>query len=111
MAGTGEDAVNNDSVNAANGQRTALYQSWTITVRAYVGTDLFRYVQFVNRDRDVEYGSSIQKIVCKQCNILPANQQEYWVGHGMDVVLEVLRRKRQAVTTSFRTRFASKYNR
>jgi hypothetical protein len=79
-----------------------------MAVRNYVSTDLFRYVQFVNCDRDIEFGSGIQKIVCKACNIPSGEQLEYWSNHGSDEVLEVLRRKRQAVATSFKSRFSNK---
>lgn len=79
-------------------------------MRLYVAGDLFRYVQFINRDRDIEFGSNIQKIVCKECNIPELEQREYWSACGIDEVLLVLRRKRQAVSTSMKARFGSKYN-
>jgi hypothetical protein len=66
-------------------------------------------VQFVNRERDIQFGSGIQKIVCKECNIPTTEQQEYWNTCGSDEVLEVLARRRQAVTTSLKARFRSKY--
>jgi hypothetical protein len=99
--------VDNESVITVD-RTKRLHQRWTVAVRQYAGTSLFRYVQFVNRDRDIEFGSSIQKIVCKECNIPTGDQQEYWNECGTDVVLEVLRRKRQAVATSMKARFGSK---
>jgi hypothetical protein len=97
-----------DSTESA-AQRKKTHQKWNMAVRSYVSASLFRYVQFVNRDRDIEYGSPIQKIVCKACNIPLAEQIEYWNNYGADAVLEVMRRKRQSVTTSMRNRFSSKY--
>lgn len=70
---------------------------------------LFKYVQFVNRDQDIEWGSTIQKVVCKQCNIPGGDQQEYWNECGTEVVLEVLKRKRQAVAMSMKTWFGREY--
>jgi hypothetical protein len=85
-----------------------MYDRWSHAVKNYVGNELFRYVQLINRDSDIEYGSSIQKVVCKQCSIPTQNQQEYWNIRGCDEVVQVLRRKRQSVTTCFKLRFASK---
>ena len=99
--------VDDDSVEASE-QRKLTHWKWTMAVRNYVSTDLFKYVQFVNRDRDIQFGSGIQKVVCKACNIQGAEQQEYWSNHGSDEVMEVLRRKRQTVATSFKARFGSK---
>ncbi len=100
--------VDDDSVEASE-QRKLTHRKWTMAVRNYVSTDLFKYVQFVNRDRDIEFGSGIQKVVCKACHIPVTEQQEYWSNHGSDEVMEVLRGKRQTVTTSFKARFVSKY--
>jgi hypothetical protein len=85
------------------------HERWSTTVRVYVAGDLFNYVQFVNRDSDIEYGSSIQKVVCSRCNIPESEEQEYWSADGSDQTLEVLRRRRQAVSTSLKGRFRSKY--
>ena len=98
-----------ESVNTAQ-QWKLTHRKWTLAVRNYVSTDLFRYVQFVNRDKDIEFGSGIQKIVCNACNIPVSFQLKYWVNHGSDEVMEVLRRKRQTVTTSFKSRFISEYS-
>jgi hypothetical protein len=106
LDGNAPNTVDNDSLDT---QKKLTHGRWTITVRNYVSSDLFRYVQFVNCDRDIEFGSGIQKIVCKQCSIPPGDQLEYWSNYGSDEVLEVLRRKRQAIATSFKTRFGSKY--
>ena len=107
---TAPTPVTVDDINSVNSseQEKLTHCKWTMAVRNYVSTDLFRYVQFVNRDRDIEFGSGIQKIVCKACNIPVAFQMKYWSNHGSDEVLEVLRRKRQTVSSSFRTKFCSK---
>jgi hypothetical protein len=103
-------AVDSDS-EENNIRQKEKHLRWTVAVRQYVANSLFRYVQFVNRSRDIDYGSNIQKVVCKQCNIPTDEQQEYWHNRGMDLVLEVLRRKRQAVATSMKIRFGSEYER
>ncbi len=53
-------------------------------------------------------GSSIQKIVCKECRILENEQLEFWTNVGRDVVETVLGRKRQSLATSFRSQFERK---
>jgi hypothetical protein len=97
-----------DSV-ATMEQNTMKFVRWTVAVRLYVAKDLFRYVQFVNREVDIEFGSSIQKVVCAECNIPQNDQLQYWNTAGCDEVLLVLRRKRQAVSTGIKERFRSKY--
>ena len=77
----------------------------------YVSVDLFRYVQFINREEEVMYGSDIQKVVCKACQIPEDDRLEFWNDTGCDKVQEVLRRKRQTVASSFRAQFESKYAR
>jgi hypothetical protein len=39
------------------------YQRWSHAVHDYVYVDLFRYVQFINREEEVMYGIDIQKVV------------------------------------------------
>jgi hypothetical protein len=86
------------------------YLRWSHAVHDYVAGDLFRYVQFINREEDVMFGSGIQKVVCKKCHI-PVNEQlEFWTSRGSDKVEEVMRRKRQTIATSFRSQFESKSN-
>jgi hypothetical protein len=101
------NANDNDSIFTPS-QREQTHRRWNMAVRSYVSTELFRYVQFVNRERDIEFGSAIQKIVCKACNIPTPQQQQYWNSFACDEVLEVLRRKRQSVAMSMKNRFSSK---
>ena len=81
---------------------------WGIAVQDYVGTDLFKYVQFINTDEDVMYGSSIQKVVCKAVGVPEDDSLEFWTNIGNETVQKVLKRKRQSITTSFRMKFESK---
>ena len=81
---------------------------WGIAVQDYVGADLFRYVQFINTDEDVMYGSSIQKVVCKACGVPEDDSLEFWTNVGNETVQKVLKRKRQSISTSFRLKFDSK---
>jgi hypothetical protein len=95
--------VDTDSVDTVS-----RYKRWSNTVHDYVAVDLFRYVQFINREEDVMFGSGIQKVVCKACRIPENEQLDFWTSVGCAKVEEVLRRKRQTVTTSFRNQFESK---
>ena len=106
---TSTDAEDAEPNVAGDGSKRALFQRWTGSVRQYVSGSLFKYVQFINRDGDIEWGSPIQKVVCRQCNIPIEEQQEYWNESGSEVVLEVLKRKRQAVAMSMKTRFGRKF--
>jgi hypothetical protein len=109
---TGEAGVSRvtvDTVSVYSEDIQSLHHlRWTMAVRQYVSVDLFKYVQFVNRDEDIQYGSDIQKIICKTCNIPEEERQGYWESCGRDEVLEVMGRRRQAVAASIKMRFGSK---
>jgi hypothetical protein len=98
--------VDTDSVENEN--KESRYVRWSHAVQDYVSVDLFRYVQFINREEDVMFGSGIQKIVCKACRIPENDRLEFWTNVGSDKVQEVMKRKRQTVATSFRSQFESK---
>jgi hypothetical protein len=89
--------------------KEVMYVRWGHAVHDYVSNTVFKYVQFINREEEVMYGSDIQKVVCKQCHIPENNRLEFWTNVGSDKVEEVLRRKRQTVATSFRCVFESKW--
>jgi hypothetical protein len=55
-------------------------QRWCGVVTHYVSWDLFKYVQFVNRDKDIEMGSVIQKL-CARTVIFP-NKIKYSSGQA-----------------------------
>ena len=104
------DSHDADAISAtSNSQKKLKFGRWRLAVRQCVTATLFRCVQFINRDEDIEHGSSIQTCVCRECNILPLEQIEFWNTNGREEVLEVLRRKRQAVTTALKSRHARKY--
>jgi hypothetical protein len=92
----------------ASEMRESRHARWSQVVHDYVANKLFRYVQFINREEAVMYGSGIQKIVCKECQIPENERLDYWTNTGRGVVEEVLRRKRQTLATSFRSQFESK---
>jgi hypothetical protein len=98
--------VDNDSVQTE--LKESRYGRWNHAVQEYVSVDLFRYVQFINREEEIMFGSDIQKVVCKACRIPQQDQLEFWSSVGRDKVQEVMKRKRQTVATSFRSQFESK---
>ena len=112
MTSVGESSVGGSTavgdMTIASEMKESRYARWGQTVQAYVATKLFRYVQFINREEEVMYGSGIQKIVCKECSIPENEQLKFWSNIGRDMVEEVLRRKRQILATSFRSQFQSK---
>ena len=95
-------------VTVVNEVKEARHVRWGHLVHDYVSSTLFRYVQFINREEVVMYGSGIQKVVCKACRIPENEQLEFWSNVGRDMVEEVLRRKRQTMATSMRYQFESK---
>lgn len=98
--------VDADSIGSEN--KEARYRRWGHTVQDYVAVDLFRYVQFITKEEDIIFGSGIQKVVCKACRIPEEERLEFWTNVGADKVQEVMKRKRQTITTAFRARFEGK---
>ena len=102
-AGAGADTVSIDTE-----AKDLRYKRWNHAVHDYVSVDLFRYVQFINREEEVMFGSDIQKVVCKACRIPRNDQLEFWNNVGCDKVQEVMKTKRQTVASSFRSQFESR---
>jgi hypothetical protein len=92
----------------ASEMKESRYERWGQAVHDYVASKLFRYVQFINREEEVAFGSGIQLVVCKECRIPEGEQLDFWSNVGLDMVEGVLRRKRQTLATSFRSQFQSK---
>ena len=38
-------------------------------ISEYVAKDVDKYVQFINTDEDLEYGSKLQRIICETLSI------------------------------------------
>jgi hypothetical protein len=95
--GQAQDPTGDSQSEDNHSRQKEKHRRWTLAVRQRVANYLFKCVQFVNRNRDIDMGSDIQKIACQECNAPTGERQECWHDSGMDVVLEVTRRKRQAV--------------
>ena len=108
LDGSSDPAVTVDESTMETELKEARYVRWGFAVHDYAANTLFKYVQFINREEEIMFGSNIQKVVCKQCRIPENSQLEFWTNVGSDKVEEVLRRKRQTVMTSFRCQFESK---
>lgn len=105
--GTAAMSVVNSTV--ASEMKESRHARWGQAVHDWcAAAELFRHVQFINREEVVMRGSGIQKIVCEECHIPENEQLDFWTNVGRDVVEEVLRRKRQTLATSFRSQFESK---
>lgn len=50
---------------------------WTVSVKVNAKT-FFNGVQFITHDKDEEFGSDCQILVCDKCGIPPKHQEEYW---------------------------------
>ena len=108
MTEEGPSATEADTVSVETDTKGQRYERWSHAVHDYVSVDLFRYVQFINREEEVMFGSDIQKVVCKACRIPRNDQLEFWNNVGCDKVQEVMKRKRQTVASSFRSQFESR---
>jgi hypothetical protein len=84
-------------------------QRWNQALSQYVYYELYKYIQFVNRDEDIQYGSELQDLVCEYLDIPETDRLRFWTNEGEKTTLEALRRKRQTISNAFRKRFESTY--
>ena len=108
MTDTDEYFAEQEQQRVLQESREQDHQRWCLAVENYVSLDLYKYLQFVNRDKDIGVGSQIQKIVCNACTIPDKEQVQFWTSMGADEVLTTINWKRQSVTNSIQTQFESK---
>jgi hypothetical protein len=82
---------------------------WAVGTAHYINYELYKYIQFVNRDEDIQYNSDLQKIICKHLEIPMEDRLKFWNSEGEKCTLEALKRKRQTIGNAFRKRFERKY--
>jgi hypothetical protein len=64
MTEGGPSAAEADTVSIETETNDLRYERWSHTVHDYISVDLFRYVQFMNREEEeVMFGIDIQKVV------------------------------------------------
>jgi hypothetical protein len=90
----GPSANEADTVSIKTDTKDLRYERWSHAVHGYVSVDLFRYVQFINRVKEVMFRSDIQRVVCKACCIPGNNQLVFWNNVESEKVQEVMKRKR-----------------
>jgi hypothetical protein len=73
----GPSAADADTVSIETETKDLRYERWSHAVHDYVTVDIFRYVQFINREEEVMFGSDTQKVVCKACRIPRNNQLKF----------------------------------
>jgi hypothetical protein len=81
---------------------------WAVGTAHYINWELYKYIQFVNRDEDIEHGSQVQKLVCRHLDIPDEDTLRFWNTEGEKCTLEALKRKRQTIANAFRKRFERK---
>ena len=106
--GQAQDPTGDNESEDNHSRQKEKRRRWTLAVRQHAANSLFKCAQLANRSRDIDAGSDIQKIACKERDAPTGERQERWRNSGMDVVLEVTRRKRRAVAASMKLEFRSK---
>ena len=86
------------------------YNMWKVAVGDFCGRVLFQYVQFIASLEEIEYGSKVQQVVCNSLKIQDSYHKSFWDRVGMRECKEALRRKRQTITLSMKTKFQGNYN-
>jgi hypothetical protein len=81
---------------------------WDTYVTTVVSTKIFKYIQFVNNNDEVEYGSVFQTTVCQEVNIPDNLQAAYWTPRGMRVATTALNRRRTSAAQAMKRQFDSK---
>ena len=82
---------------------------WAQGTSQYINYELYKYIQFVNRDEDIRYGSDVQQLVCDHLEIPDVDGRRFWNNVGERTTIEALKRKQQTIGNAFRKRFESKW--
>jgi hypothetical protein len=84
--------------------------AWKEAVASYVRSAIFPRKQWV-KDNEIEWGSGIQKIICKMTlGRFPAKWEEFWDEQGgMEVVRKTIGRRRQSSADGQKKNFRSEY--
>ncbi len=84
--------------------------AWKEAVASYVRSSIFPRKQWV-KDNEIEWGSGIQKIICKMTlGRFPAKWEEFWDEQGgMEVVRKTIGRRRQSSADGQKKNFRSEY--
>ena len=84
--------------------------AWKEAVASYVRSSIFPRKQWV-KDHEIEWGSGIQKIICKMTlGRFPAKWEEFWDEQGgMEVVRKTIGRRRQSSADGQKKNFRSEY--
>ncbi len=85
--------------------------AWKEAVASYVRSSIFPRKQWV-KDNEIEWGSGIQKIICKMTlGKFPAKWEEFWDEQGgMEVVRKTIGRRRQSSAGGQKKNFQSEYS-
>jgi len=83
---------------------------WKEAIASYVRSSIFPRKQWV-KDKEIEWGSGIQKIICaKTLGRYSTQWEEFWEEHGgMEVVRKTIGRRRQSSADGQKKNFRSEY--
>jgi hypothetical protein len=86
---------------------TTAYRTWTEAVKRVANQSVYKVISFVTNSSDTEYGSKLQRMVCKDIGIPESVAEEFWIMEGNYALDEAIRRKRNTLTTALCNRFAA----
>ena len=99
---------NDDEPTAMVSLNSKCMGRWAVGATHYINYELYKYIQFVNRDEDIQYGSTLQILVCEHLEIPDGDRLKFWNIEGEKCTLEALKRKRQMIGNAFRIVLESK---
>ena len=86
-------------------------ENWARSTKEFVQKTLFPYIIFTNKDDKIRFGSDIQKIVCKSCDVREEYQELFWneMG-GQTVCRHAMGQRRTTVSNAVRDRVKGTYH-
>ena len=83
-------------------------RKWELCTMECINKEVYKYVQFINKDEDVEFGSKLQVIICNRIHVPSEYQQGFWRNWGAYAAVKSLKRKRQTLSNALCKRFERK---
>lgn len=101
-------SVDGSSV-VVDSKRSQHYKTMTGLIGEAITSAVFPHKKFIQQDSQLDYGSKIQKAVCKYLNITDANAEAYWTEERREVARKKLTKKRNNVSEQVKRTMIGKY--
>ena len=73
--------------------------------RQFVHSKLYKSIQFITCSDEIQFGSTVQQIVCNHIGLKNNDMKNFWIKSGQSIVEKTLKHKRQSITQNMQKTF------